>query len=55
MTEKEHVEDPTMPAGIWGSASTTTSFLRYEHVLLNGGHVIVHQNKPDGYVCVSYV
>jgi molybdopterin-dependent oxidoreductase alpha subunit len=53
MTEKERFEEPTMPAGGWGSANTTTSLLRHEHVLLKGGRVIMHQNKPDGYACVS--
>jgi molybdopterin-dependent oxidoreductase alpha subunit len=53
MTEKEHFEEPTMPAGGWGSANTTTSLLRHEHVLLKGGLVVTHQNKPDGYACVS--
>ena len=42
-----------MPAGGWGSANTTTSLLRHEHVLLKGGRVVLHQNKPDGYACVS--
>ncbi len=53
MTQKERFEKPNMPAGGWGSANTTTSLLRHEHVLLKGGHVIMHQNKPDGYACVS--
>jgi molybdopterin-dependent oxidoreductase alpha subunit len=53
MTEKERFEEPTMPAGGWGSANTTTFLLRHEHVLLKGGRVIMHQNKPDGYACVS--
>jgi molybdopterin-dependent oxidoreductase alpha subunit len=53
MTEKEHFEEPKMPAGGWGSASTTTSLLRHEHVLFKGGRIIMHQNKPDGYACVS--
>jgi molybdopterin-dependent oxidoreductase alpha subunit len=53
MTEKERFEEPNMPAGGWGSANTTTSLLRHEHVLLKGVRVVVHQNKPDGYACVS--
>jgi molybdopterin-dependent oxidoreductase alpha subunit len=43
----------TIPAGGWGSANTTTSLLRHEHVLLKGGRVVMHQNKPDGIACVS--
>ena len=42
-----------MPTGGWGSAKTTTSLLLHEHVLLKGGRVILSQNKPDGYACVS--
>ena len=42
-----------MPAGGWGSAKTTTSLLRQEQVLLKTGRVVMHQNKPDGYACVS--
>jgi molybdopterin-dependent oxidoreductase alpha subunit len=53
MTEKEHFEEPTMPAGGWGSANTTTSLLRHEHALLKGARIVMHQNKPDGYACVS--
>jgi hypothetical protein len=53
MTEKERFEEPTMPAGGWGSANAITSLLRHEHVLLKGGHVVIHQNKPDGFACVS--
>jgi molybdopterin-dependent oxidoreductase alpha subunit len=53
MSEKERFEEPQMPAGGWGSANTTTSLLRHEHVLLKGGRIVMHQNKPDGYACVS--
>jgi molybdopterin-dependent oxidoreductase alpha subunit len=41
------------PSDGWGSAKTTTSLLRHEHVLLKGGRVILHQNKPEGHACVS--
>ena len=53
MSESERFEEPTMPAGGWGSAATTTSLLRHEHVLLKGGRVVMHQNKPHGFACVS--
>jgi molybdopterin-dependent oxidoreductase alpha subunit len=53
VTEKERFEEPSMPAGGWGSANTTTSLLLHEHVLLKGSRVVMHQNKPDGYACVS--
>lgn len=50
---QEHFEDVHIPAGGWGSAKTTGSLLRHEHVLLKGSRVLLHQNKPDGYACVS--
>jgi molybdopterin-dependent oxidoreductase alpha subunit len=53
MAEKVRFEDPTMPSGGWGSARTSTSLLLHEHVLLKGGSVVLHQNKPDGFMCVS--
>lgn len=53
MSEKERFEEPTMPSGGWGSANTTASLLRHEQVLLKGGRVVLHQNKPKGYACVS--
>ena len=42
-----------MPSGGWGSVKTTASMLLHEHVLLKGGKVLRHQNKPDGFACVS--
>lgn len=53
MTEKERFEAAEMPAGGWGSAKTTASLLLREHALLKSTRVVVHQNKPDGYACVS--
>lgn len=53
MSEPEHFETPQMPAGGWGSARTTLALLQHEHVVLKGSRVLMHQNKPDGYACVS--
>ncbi len=53
MTEKERFEEGESPAGGWGSARTVTSLLRHEHVLFKGSRVVLKQNKPDGYACVS--
>ena len=53
MTEKERFEEVQSPAGGWGSAKTSLELLRQEGVLLKGGRVITHQNKPDGFACVS--
>ena len=53
MTQKERFEEPTMPAGGWGSAAASSKILRNQQVLLKGGRVLLHQNKPDGFSCVS--
>ena len=41
------------PAGGWGSLKSVTSVLVNEHVALRGTRVLIHQNKPDGFTCVS--
>lgn len=41
------------PAGGWGSVKAVTSALVNEHVALNGARILLHQNKPDGFACVS--
>src|SRR5689334_3042786 len=41
------------PSGGWGSLKSVTSVLVREHVALAGTRVLAHQNKPDGFACVS--
>ena len=41
------------PAGGWGSLKSVTSVLVAEHVALAGSKLLMHQNKPDGFACVS--
>ena len=41
------------PAGGWGSAKSVSKILLREHVPLAGPALLRHQNKPDGYMCVS--
>jgi formate dehydrogenase major subunit len=41
------------PAGGWPSVKAVASIFLREHVMLNGSRVIMHQNKPDGFACVS--
>src|SRR3569833_1061298 len=41
------------PAGGWGSLKSVTSVLVREHVAFEGTRLLSHQNKPDGYACVS--
>ena len=41
------------PAGGWGSIKAVASILVQEHVALNGSRILSHQNKADGFACVS--
>ncbi|HEX3885808.1 MAG TPA: FdhF/YdeP family oxidoreductase [Stellaceae bacterium] len=41
------------PAGGWGSVGSLRRSLTKEHVPISGSRVLLHQNKPDGYACVS--
>jgi molybdopterin-dependent oxidoreductase alpha subunit len=40
-------------SGGWGSIKAVTHVLFQEHVALDGSRVLMHQNKPDGFMCVS--
>jgi len=50
---KVHVEPATMPAGGWGSVSDVANALTHQHVTLKDTRLLLKQNKPDGYACVS--
>lgn len=41
------------PAGGWGSVQSLAKSLTREHVPLSGARVLMKQNKPDGFMCVS--
>jgi molybdopterin-dependent oxidoreductase alpha subunit len=41
------------PAGGWGSAKSVSEILMREHIAASGSTLLAHQNKPDGYMCVS--
>ena len=41
------------PSGGWGSVRSSGAILLQEHVLVNGSRVVMQQNKPDGFACVS--
>jgi len=43
----------THPAGGWGSVQSVGRSLTREQVPLSGPRILVHQNKPDGFACVS--
>lgn len=41
------------PSGGWGSVKKLGTALLQEHVLLKGAALLTHQNKADGFACVS--
>ena len=41
------------PAGGWGSIKAVGRYLGSEGLLAEGPHVLLKQNKPDGFACVS--
>ena len=43
----------THPAGGWGSVHSLTRSLTRERVPLSGTRILMHQNKPQGFACVS--
>lgn len=51
MTAK--VEDKPNAAGGWGSLKTLLQILAEEQVPALGSELLLKQNKPDGYMCVS--
>ena len=53
MNDEARFEEYEHPAGGWGSLKSVTSVLVREHVAIEGVRLLRHQNKPDGYVCVS--
>lgn len=50
---KPHIKVYSGPAGGWGSAKSVSQILLREHVSAKGPALLAHQNKPDGYMCVS--
>src|SRR3954471_12985649 len=53
MKQKAKVESHDGPAGGWGSVKAVASILTQEEVALLGSEILLKQNKPDGYMCVS--
>src|SRR5215469_8826868 len=53
MDDDIHAGGYDRPAGGWGSVKSLGSILRREHVFIEGAGVLIHQNKPDGFACVS--
>ena len=53
LPDEAKVEPYDGPAGGWGSLKAVTSILTQEEVVLLGSEILLKQNKPDGYMCVS--
>ena len=51
--EEARIESYEGPAGGWGSARSVAGVLLREGVPVEGALILRHQNKPDGYACVS--
>ena len=49
----EKIEAYTDPAGGWGSARSLVDILTREEIPVSGAAMLMKQNKPDGYMCVS--
>jgi molybdopterin-dependent oxidoreductase alpha subunit len=53
-TDSSVPSDPyAHPSGGWGSVKKLGTALLKEKVLFKGGEILLHQNKPDGFACVS--
>src|SRR3569833_1435887 len=48
-----HKEGKPSAAGGWGSVKTLTGILAQEQVPILGTEILMKQNKPDGFMCVS--
>ncbi|PVE21714.1 formate dehydrogenase [Microvirga sp. KLBC 81] len=53
MSDEPKIKPYTGPAGGWGSVRSVESILAQEGRLVSGNAVLLKQNKPDGYACVS--
>jgi molybdopterin-dependent oxidoreductase alpha subunit len=53
MKHQPKFTDYTHPAGGWGSVQSLGRSLAREHVPFSGSRILTHQNKPDGFACVS--
>jgi anaerobic selenocysteine-containing dehydrogenase len=53
MRQKAKVVTNDAPAGGWGSLKAVASILTQEEVAILGSEILLKQNKPDGFMCVS--
>ena len=53
MRPKAKVQTYDAPAGGWGSLNAVVHILTQEEVAILGSEILLRQNKPDGFMCVS--
>jgi molybdopterin-dependent oxidoreductase alpha subunit len=53
MRQKAKVETYNSPAGGWGSLHAVVNILTQEEVAILGSEILMQQNKPGGFMCVS--
>ncbi|MBV9563468.1 MAG: FdhF/YdeP family oxidoreductase [Bradyrhizobium sp.] len=53
MRQKAKVEKYDAPAGGWGSLNAVVHILTQEEVAILGSGILLKQNKPGGFMCVS--
>jgi molybdopterin-dependent oxidoreductase alpha subunit len=53
MNEAPKFETDDRPAGGWGSLKAVGTYLAREHIPILGARALWHQNKSDGFACVS--
>jgi molybdopterin-dependent oxidoreductase alpha subunit len=53
MRQKAKIKPYDGPAGGWGSVGAVASILSQEEVAILGSEILLTQNKPDGFMCVS--
>jgi molybdopterin-dependent oxidoreductase alpha subunit len=53
MNQDGSSNEPRMPAGGWGSIKEVTTILLEQRVPVEGSALLLRQNKPDGFMCVS--
>ncbi len=51
--EEARFDEYNNAAGGWGSVKALGSILQQEHVIASGTRVLMKQNKPEGFTCVS--
>src|SRR3978361_985578 len=53
VSRKPVIESYDSPAGGWGSLKSVESILLREGIVASSNAVLLKQNKPDGFACVS--